>query len=40
MVYRTLSTLFMMDSVSAPFLTAQFMRVVTLRALLRDIPEG
>lgn len=33
-----LSTLFMMLSVSAPFLTAQFRRLVTLKALLREMP--
>jgi hypothetical protein len=33
-----LSTLFMILSVSAPFLTAQFRRLVTLKALLREMP--
>ena len=35
-----LSTLFMMLSVSAPFLTAQFRRLVTLSELLREIPAA
>jgi hypothetical protein len=33
-----LSTLFMMLSVSAPFLTAQLRRLVTLSALFKEIP--
>jgi hypothetical protein len=37
-VYITLSTLFMMDSVSAPLRTAQFISVVTLSALVREMP--
>ena len=37
-MFAYLSTLFMMLSVSAPFLTAQFNKLVTLKALFREMP--
>lgn len=39
-VYNTRSTLFISDSVSAPFRTAQFNKLVIERAFVNDMPAG